>query len=105
MNYRVFHYDSLILILLCWLTFSMTQLTTTSQPWGPWILAWTMDVFGIVADMCIITDDLAEVESVGPDVNESVEGDEYEEDDEDGHDDLGMVDNNGHCTTRAVSVT
>ena len=51
-----------------------------------------MDVFGIVVDMCIITDDLAEVESVGPDVDESVEGDEDEEEDEDGHDDLGMDD-------------
>ena len=54
---------------------------------------------------CIITDDLAEVERVGPDVDESVEGDEDEEDDEDSHDNLGMVDHNGHCTTRAVSVT
>ena len=63
-------------------------------------------MFGIVVDMCIIiTDDLAEVESVGPDVDESVEGDEDEEDDEDGHDDLGMLDNNGHCTTRAVNGT
>ena len=53
----------------------------------------------------LIKDDLAEVESVGPDVDESVEGDEDQEDDEDRHDDLGIVDNNGHCTTRAVSVT
>ena len=53
----------------------------------------------------IITDDLAEVESVGPDVDESVEGDEDEEEDEDSHDNLGIVDNNGHCTTRAVNRT
>ena len=67
-------------------------------------------VWNCCIDMCVvyndlIKDDLAEVESVGPDVNESVEGDEYEEDDEDRHDNLGIVDHNGHCTTRAVNRT